>query len=431
MKRQRRHRLFFVKTKLTLYAVSYLWLTTASQMPLLAQDEEPDTPTQNTLSANPKGNFELPLPITGRADPAMSQIDQAVITFMSEKAIPGAALAITRSGKLVYAKGFGYGDLENKEAVQPDSLFRIAGISKSITQATVLQLIQRGHLGLSDKVFQFLKLKPLVEAGKEIDSRIYEITIADLLDHRSGWDRKAEHCDPMYEEAKIARVYGLKAPPAGEQIINYALGQPLSHEPGTTYAYSNLGYCVLGRVVEELTHQPYEKYVRQNILSPIGIVDMHIARTQASGRDGREVKYYTADGEQEPSVLPSDQGKLVPVQYGAWSLETMDANDGWIASAIDMVRFVSAFEYSEHFAALKGEVMRSRFHAGYSQAGFLPGSAGIVVISRKFPDTCWALLLNSSCARPSELNERLAKTLERMPSWPEYDLFDQYLRGPN
>src|SRR5258708_7899824 len=76
------------------------------------------------------------LPVTGKGIASMSRLDALVLNYMSEKKIPGAALAITRSGRLVYARGFGYADLEAKEAVEPNYLFRIGGISQAITQAT-------------------------------------------------------------------------------------------------------------------------------------------------------------------------------------------------------------------------------------------------------------------------------------------------------
>lgn len=397
--------------------------------PAFAQQEEPDFLYPSQSETAEQFNLKLPLPVTGHSDPAMVALDAAISGFMSEKKITGAAVAVTRSGRLVYARGFGYADLENSETVQPDALFRVAGVSKAITQATILQLVQRGHLGLNDKVFQLLRYKPLLPRGKEIDTRIYDITIAQLLDHRSGWDRKLENRDPMFEAETIATAFGVHPPPTTEQVIAHQMGHALNHEPGTVRAYSNFGYCLLGRVIEEITRQPYETYVQQNLLEKIGITDMRIAHSQIGGRAANEVKYYSATDLKSPSIFPSERGKLVPAQYGAWSLETMDADNGWLASAIDLVRFASAFEYQENFAALKGEVMRSCFHAGYTQTGRLPGAASILVISRKFHDTCWAILLNTDSVSASEFNLRFIDALKTITSWPEYDLFPNFLKS--
>jgi CubicO group peptidase (beta-lactamase class C family) len=429
MRECRPNSLFSAKALWTAVSLVSLLLQLILAPSLLAQEEEADFAAPTPKENSNQQKIELPLPVTGHFDSATVEIDRVVTAYMTERAVPGAAVAITRGGKLVYAKGFGYSDLENKEAVQPDSLFRIAGVSKAITQATILQLVQRGHLGLNDKVFELLKIKPLTEAGKEMDPRIYDITIGDLLDHRSGWDTKLANRNLMFHQEAIATAFGVKPPPNSEQMISYAMGQALGHDPGTTFSYSNLDYILLGHVVEEVTRQPYAKYAHENILRSIGILDMRLGNSQLNGRAGNEVKYYAADGEKSPSIMASERGKLVPVQYGGWCLETMDASDGWIASAIDLARFASAFEYSEEFAALKGELMRSRFHPGYSQIGCLPGSSSIMIISRKFPDTCWAILFNSNSARPSEINERLVKAMEAVTTWPEYDLFERYLES--
>jgi N-acyl-D-amino-acid deacylase len=416
--------------RIALCLVPVLCLNFAWPLSSLAQqEEEPEFPSQSEKQSSRLPMFESPLPISGLFQSSLAEIDSTMATYMVEHAVPGGALAITRGGKLVYARGFGYGDIENKEMVQPNSLFRIAGVSKAITQATILQLIQRGHLGLNDKVFQLLKIKPLVETDKEVDARIYDITIGDLLNHRGGWQKEPINCDFTFLQGEVATAYGIKSPPTTEQLISYAMGKKLNHEPGTVSAYSNLGYCLLGRAIEEITRQPYDKYAQVNILGKLGITDMRIASSQVHERAATEVKYYTPDSATATSIMPAEQDQEVPVQYGAWSFAPMDAADGWIASAVDLVRFASAFEYSDEFAAVKGEVMRNQFHPGYLQTGSLPGSTSLMVISRRFPDTCYAVLFNSNSAHASEFNERLMKAIGTITTWPENDHFEQYLIG--
>ena len=79
------------------------------------------------------------------------------------------ALAITHNGKLVYARGFGYSDVEKKELVKPDALFRIASVSKPITAVAVMQLVEKGKLKLDDKVTNFINLKPYIAPGAMAD----------------------------------------------------------------------------------------------------------------------------------------------------------------------------------------------------------------------------------------------------------------------
>ncbi len=127
------------------------------------------------------------------------------------------------------------------------------------------------------------------------DQRVYSITIRELLDHSGGWDRDKTF-DPMFEPFRISQALGVQSPPTKEQIIEYMLAQPLQFAPGTSYAYSNFGYLVLGRVIEKVTGQPYEDYVRANVLAAMGITDMRIGHTLLSGALQNEVHYYDYPG---------------------------------------------------------------------------------------------------------------------------------------
>src|SRR6187455_122741 len=101
---------------------------------------------------------------------------------------PGGALAVVKDGRLVYAKGFGLGDVVNKAPVEPTSLFRIASLSKPITAVAVLRLAQEGKLDLDAKAFALLDLK--APEGSSVDPRLAVITIRQLLQHTGGWNRE-------------------------------------------------------------------------------------------------------------------------------------------------------------------------------------------------------------------------------------------------
>src|SRR6185312_9274408 len=239
----------------------------------------------------------------------------------------------------VYARGFGYADREDKRPVEPNSLFRIASVSKPFTSAAIMRLVQDGKLRLSDRWYPILGLHP--RRDQHMDPRIEQITILELLQHRGGWDR-SKSFDPMFRSVLIARTLGT-APPAGpEQIIQYMLGQPRDFVPGERYAYSNFGYCILGRVIEKVSHEPYEQYVRQNVLAPLGIRDMRLGRSLPRYRALGEVKYYGHGT--GPSVFEENLGQQVPWCYGGWDIEAMDSHGGWIASAVDLVRFGTSFD---------------------------------------------------------------------------------------
>ena len=115
-------------------AIPIAWLAV-----LAACGGEPTTPV--STPAQPA------IPITGAALPGMKSYDQVIPDFMRKYSIPGGAVAVMRDGKLVYARGFGYADVENKTPVQPDALFRIASVSKTFTSAAIMTLVEDGEMG--------------------------------------------------------------------------------------------------------------------------------------------------------------------------------------------------------------------------------------------------------------------------------------------
>src|SRR3982750_3670071 len=120
------------------------------------------------------------IPISGAAVPGMGSYDQIIPDLMRKYAIPGAAVAVMRNGKLIYARGFGYADVESKAPVQPDALFRIASVSKPITSAAIMKLVEKGKLTLDDRVAPLVAdLEPA--EGATVDRRWEQITIRHLL----------------------------------------------------------------------------------------------------------------------------------------------------------------------------------------------------------------------------------------------------------
>jgi N-acyl-D-amino-acid deacylase len=363
-----------------------------------------------------------PIPITGPANPDLASFDDMMLSFMAKNQVPGGALAVTKDGILVYARGFGKADQVGP--VQPRALFRIASISKPITAAAILKLIEEGKLKLDDRAFAILPLRPFLPKGRKRDPRLKNITIRQLLHHTGGWDRDKSF-DPMFRSVVIAEA--LKAPPPAhpDQIIRYMLAQKLDFNPGQRYAYSNFGYCVLGRVIEKVSGQSYENYVKNHIVAPLGIHDMRLGKTLPKGRARGEVTYHDPKNPTVPSVFSANLGKKVPLPYGAWCLEAMDAHGGWLSSAVDLVRFAAAFDKPEQCKILKKKSIETMFArpegtAGYGpkgkpravyyacgwdvrvvgkgkanqwHTGALDGTATLLV--RRNDGLCWAVLFNS------------------------------------
>ena len=384
---------------------------------------------------------------------ALEEVFGRLIPDLLEKhEVPGAAIAIVKDGRLVLANGYGLADVENEEPVEPDSLFRIASISKPVTAVAVLRLEEEGKLNLDEKVFDILDRFEAPE-GSEPDLRIYDVAVRQLLQHSGGWDRD-ESYDPMFISRRIERSLGAPKPIGCEDVIRYMLSQPLDFDPGTRYAYSNFGYCILGRIIEEKTGQPYEEYVKSQILQPVGITRMRVGGTLLEDRVEGEVRYYGyPDQSLTHSVLPDTRAR-VPWHYGGFHFRTMDSHGGWIASPIDLVRFISALDGNKpppllelgsvemmvarpdpplwvdesHYYGLGFLVRPVGNGANWWHGGSLEGTIGLLV--RTDDGMAWAVLFNS---RPKAWGELLGEVdrlmwdgVGEVTGWPSHDLFPQY-----
>src|SRR5918992_3383170 len=160
------------------------------------------------------------IPISGAAAPGMGVYDQKIPNLMRNYTIPGGAVAVLRDGKLIYARGFGYADVENQTPVQPDALFRIASVSKPITGVAIMKLVEEGELHLDERVAPLIAhLTPA--PGATVDPRWEQITMRQLLNHTGGWDRDKPNgaFDPMFRPAIAAAAVNAPAPASAETII--------------------------------------------------------------------------------------------------------------------------------------------------------------------------------------------------------------------
>ncbi len=292
--------------------------------------------------------------------------------FLKEHDIRGMAIAYGRDGRIDFESGFGFADVEAKEPVTPEHRFRIASISKPITATAVMMCVEKGLLKLEDKVFGPQGILSGAHAGD-----LAAITVDHLLTHTSGgWANDKD--DPMFKNATMKH----------DELIAWTLAnQKQTHPVGSHYAYSNFGYCVLGRVLEKVMNQPYEKFITQQVLSKCGITSMKIAGNTLADRQAKEVIYHT---------------KKLGAAYGM-NVARMDSHGGWIATAGDLVRFASQLP-----KLLKPESIRTMTTAGVNESyargwnvnktpnwwhgGSLPGTSTIMVHTAN--GMCWAGLLN-------------------------------------
>jgi CubicO group peptidase (beta-lactamase class C family) len=388
------------------------------------------------------------IPVTGTAVAELASFDRVLTDLMKKWGIPGGAIAVVKDGRLVLARGYGYSDAVAKEPVAPDALFRIASVSKPITAVAILRLAEQGKLDLDARAFAMLpNLTP--PSGSTVDPRLADITIRQLLSHLGGWDRDRSY-DPMFRSSQIAQALGTAAPASVESVIRYMRGQPLDFTPGERYAYSNFGYAVLGRIIERVAGKPYGTYVRESVLQPMGITRMFLGHSLPQDRLPGEVHYYDGGG-LTTSVFPP--GGAVPVPYGGFNIEAMDAHGGWVASAVDLARFITAVDglttrpdvlRPETIALMTAAPAKvwdgSPFHyaAGWLvrpaqgnwwHDGSLPGTSALIV--RTGSGLAWAVLFNARSMSAGstfeqEVDPAVWQAVGQVTTWPTHDLFSQY-----
>lgn len=384
--------------------------------------------------------------------------DREMEAFMAARNVPGGALAVVKDLKLVYARGYGWADREGKVPARAESLFRIASISKPFTSAAIMCLVEAGKLGLDDAAFELLKLEPLPQEKSKPDERLRRITVRQLLNHTGGWDR-GRSSDPMFLPERISQAAGVPSPPGARDIIRYMLGRPLDFDPGTSYAYSNFGYAVLGRLIEKCSGLDYGAFVQKHVRTPAGIKRMRLGASLESGRVEDEVKYYLRTAPQERSVFASHPGR-VSAPYGGFCLEAMDAHGGWIASAVDLVRFAVALNdpqkdwlkpvtrkllyeppaapvsrradgrLEDAFYASGWQVrpVNRQGGANYWHNGSLPGTSTLLV--RRWDGLTWAALFNQrsddSKLPDNAIDPALHRAAAAVAEWPKEDLFSKF-----
>jgi CubicO group peptidase (beta-lactamase class C family) len=396
------------------------------------------------------------IPISGAAMAGMEPFETSVRDVMKKYNIPGGAFALVRDGKLIYARGFGYADLENKTPVQPDALFRIASVSKTLTSAAIMTLVQEGKLKLDDRVAPIIA--DLTAApGATVDPRWDQITIRQLLSHSGGWDRNKPNggFDPIDRPLIAAAAVNAPAPASSETLIRYMKGLPLDFNPGEKFAYSNFGFIVLGRVIERLSGMPYEQYVRTRVLQPIGAKRTQQGKSRMKDALPEEVKYYynAGAGLNWPivqSVFPGEG--TVPLNYGGYHLEAGDASGAWVSSTVDLLRFVNGVDgrpsppdiLSPQLVAemtSNGATVCSDGSCYYSggwfvrpvgtgatwwHGGDLPSTKAFLV--RSYYNVSWVALFNTGVAADvgSELDAALWDALGKITTFPTNDLFSTF-----
>lgn len=318
--------------------------------------------------------------VTGTENIGFEQIDAAMETYMRNGLISRGALAITDpQGRLVLARGYTWDSTDTTDT-EPTDIFRIASVSKSVTAVAIMALLEdESDLDLDAPVAELLSDWEWCGLGClkcqlfDCDDPFWpSITYRHLLSHHAGIIRWAggSEGDPMGADRDVRdRLNALNGdnavtlPVSLDDIHTFMRTQGFDVAPGTSsaYAYSNYGYSLLGRIIEQATGMTYEDYVQDRILDPLCIQRMQIGT--ADGDAENEVEYHDAMYQYRRTVMEEDDEKWVPRAYGGGNIANYDAHGGWIASAIDLAAFTSSLRDPDNSPILSSASINSMWSA--------------------------------------------------------------------
>jgi CubicO group peptidase (beta-lactamase class C family) len=383
---------------------------------------------------------QVTIPVTGDEVPGLKPFDQLLLQFMRENQVPGCSLAVGRRGELVYARGFGFADEKRMVPVTPRWLFRIASVSKPVTAVAVMQLVQAGKIALDEPVLKYVN-------AKVNDPRWQRVTILHCLQHRSGMDREKSG-DPIGAVSRISKDLNVPYPVSAESVMRWTMSRPLDHDPGTKMAYSNIGYLILGRVIEAASGKKYEDYVKESVLKPVGVERITIGHAVPALRPVNEVQYIDRKHRTGPSLFPPNAGAMVPLVDGGMNIEGFEAHGGWIATASDLVRFAGSFDRPAGPSLLNRQTTATMFARPAKETGsvwygcgwqvrtagpngtgrntwhsglLVPGTSSLLV--RRWDGLCWAVLFNTDSNPKGQfladlIDGRLHRAADAVTAWP-------------
>lgn len=191
--------------------------------------------------------------ITGLRVDSLVNIDMVMQEAIDDSVFPGGVVAVVRDGAMVWQQGYGYHDYTKTRAVRETDVYDLASITKVMaTTTSIMNLVDKGRLNLDDKVAKYI---PEFNEGSK-----KEITIEHLLLHTSGLPAFQIYVDKLKTRS---------------EIINAVKNEPLESEPGEKYVYSDLGFILLGEIVEEISGIRLDRYIRSQFFYPMNMHSAH------------------------------------------------------------------------------------------------------------------------------------------------------------
>ena len=330
-------------------------------------------------------------------DDRFFEIRNLIIEQVSTGGVPSIAVAVAEHGEIVWEEAFGWSDVENQVRATPHTMYRLGSISKTITATGLMLLVEEGKVDLGGPIIEYL---PEDVRPRAFEGDVRDITVRHLLNHRSGIPAYAESF--FKDDSEGARALA-------ETVRRYGI---VTYPPGESFIYSNLGYQMLGSIIENISGMSYAAFIQERVFAPLGM-------TNALVYEGGQLGYpyaagYTKAGERIPPYLDSHPGA-----------------DGTYASAHDLLRFAifhlgddlpnqEAILSARALAAMQAKYPpgNERYGIGWALDGDERGyrsvyhggeGPGADAMMRLFPDQDIAavVLCNAECEKLYEIQEAI------------------------
>ncbi len=364
------------------------------------------------------------------------KFDKSIETFMRRWEMTGASFALMKDDKLIYAKGYGYANKEREERCEVGHVFRIASVSKLITATAVMKLAEEGRLTLSSQVFG--------ENGILCDTMFLDlysrshtkITVEHLLRHTSGLVSPLG--DPAFANYTVSNFLKRPLPLSVDDMVLYATKLRVKYRPGERYDYSNLGYILLGKIIEVVSGMDYESYVQESILYPIGCYDMFIGQNFSRNHASNEVRYYEVK-EAEPVEAYDGSGVVTMKSDGGNNVTLLGSAGGWVSSSVELLKFVSAIDDCPLRESILSRESIAQMVSGKRTIGWASTSKGqwlrsgsmagtSALIKRQSNGYTWVFIVNNSAwigpKITGYISSHITSAISNVEGWPERDLFD-------
>lgn len=273
------------------------------------------------------------LPVMAQQHPLNSalraKLESAVSRFMTKGSVPGISVAVVKDGEYLWSEGFGMADLENSVPATPQTLYRLASISKSLTAVGAMELWERGKMDLDAPIQKYCPAFP---------QKSSPITTREVLAHLGGI---RHYKSDSQDDPEVANTRHFDDPIAAG--LNFFKNDPPVASPGTKFSYSTHGFTLVGCAMEGASGEKYVDFMRENVFRPAKMAD-----TQTDNRFAiipHRTRFYHKD----------DSGHVVNAEFLDSSYKI--PGGGWLSSADDMARFEIAVLQDKLLKAATRELM--------------------------------------------------------------------------